>query len=273
MNVTLRQLLERVRNEGQPGLPWPAVLEILARLAPLLESGEWGVRGHLRSAFVEVDHQGTVSIAARTPSPATSAPEQLDGGKGDPRTDVYGLGLLAWELLTGTNPFERPSDAETVGAVRALSPSSLALLRTDVPRPAAGEIERALKKSSEARPATVRDFVQAIGVTDAARSSPGLGALVRRLFPQTVPPPPRPPPPLQTIPTPELISPLGAVDVVTPAKGEAGSAAREPSPSPSEISVGQPVGIEKSDSPKAAGVAFGIALLGAAATALWFLLT
>jgi serine/threonine-protein kinase len=42
-------------------------------------------------------------------TPAFMAPEQADGGEVDARTDIYGLGCVAYFLLTGTLVFEKPN--------------------------------------------------------------------------------------------------------------------------------------------------------------------
>ena len=42
-------------------------------------------------------------------TPAYMAPEQIDGGELDGRGDIYSLGLVAWEMLTGRRPWEGES--------------------------------------------------------------------------------------------------------------------------------------------------------------------
>ncbi|MBS3808879.1 MAG: protein kinase [Desulfobacterales bacterium] len=45
-----------------------------------------------------------------------NAPEQISGDPGDARTDIYSLAVLAYEMLTGTKPFDEfRSKAESAG--------------------------------------------------------------------------------------------------------------------------------------------------------------
>jgi serine/threonine protein kinase len=62
------------------------------------------------------------------------APEQLEGGRIDSRTDVFCLGIVLWECLTGSRLFDGPNDVETIGAVRSRPVEAPSLLRPEVPR-------------------------------------------------------------------------------------------------------------------------------------------
>jgi serine/threonine protein kinase len=62
------------------------------------------------------------------------APEQLEGGRVDRRTDVFCLGIVLWESLTGARLFESGSDAATIDAVRSRRMEPPSALRSDVPR-------------------------------------------------------------------------------------------------------------------------------------------
>lgn len=71
-------------------------------------------------------------------SPPYAAPEQIRGGRADPRTDLYSLGCLLFELLTGVPPFGAgPLHSLLVRHLQEPPPSPRAL-RTDLP----GELDR-----------------------------------------------------------------------------------------------------------------------------------
>lgn len=61
------------------------------------------------------------------------APEQLEGGRIDRRTDVFCLGIVLWECLTGARLFDGATDVETIGAVRSRPVEPPSVLRPDVP--------------------------------------------------------------------------------------------------------------------------------------------
>jgi non-specific serine/threonine protein kinase len=97
------------------------------------------------------------------------SPEQVAGRAVDPRTDLFSLGVVLYEMATGVRPFMGQSSAELASAILRDRPGPLAELRSDLPRGLAGVIERCLEKDPEARFATARALCEGL---EAATSEP-----------------------------------------------------------------------------------------------------
>jgi tetratricopeptide (TPR) repeat protein len=96
---------------------------------------------------------------------AYMSPEQVVGDSVDARSDIFSLGVVLWEMLTGVHPFNRPRTAETVGAI--LSEAPLAASRAaDLPDALMYVIRRMVAKRPADRYPTPGDVR-----TDLARCS------------------------------------------------------------------------------------------------------
>jgi serine/threonine-protein kinase len=108
----------------------------------------------------------------RVGTPHYMAPEQIQGGMCDARTDLYSLGVVAFELLTGTAPFHGNTTEEIwQGHVRM--PPPLEKLRGVAPDRLAGVIARLLEKAAENRYQEAKQLAQdlrALGYTEAPGS-------------------------------------------------------------------------------------------------------
>jgi pentatricopeptide repeat protein len=88
---------------------------------------------------------------------AYMSPEQLRGDLIDARSDVFAFGVLLYELLTGRNPFTRPSTMETASAILAEPVPPVETARVDV-APLLGHIvARCLEKDRERRYQSLAD--------------------------------------------------------------------------------------------------------------------
>lgn len=98
-----------------------------------------------------------------TPGPRYLAPEQIDGRPGDPRSDIYALGLVGWEMLAGQQPWEGESLYGLVVKQREQDLPRLSTLRPGLPRALVHAIDGCLHKAPSDRWQTVDEFLAALG--------------------------------------------------------------------------------------------------------------
>lgn len=91
-------------------------------------------------------------------SPAYMSPEQAAGEDVDGRSDVYSLGCLLFECLSGRPPFTGPSVQAVLARHMTEEPADVRELRPDTPAALAEAIERALRKSPETRFASAAEM-------------------------------------------------------------------------------------------------------------------
>ncbi len=96
-------------------------------------------------------------------SPLYMAPEQMRSSRDvDSRGDVWALGVVLFELLTGRSPFEAETMPELCLKIVSEPPLSLAQLRPAVPPSLVEVVERCLQKEKEKRFASAAELAQAL---------------------------------------------------------------------------------------------------------------
>jgi tetratricopeptide (TPR) repeat protein len=95
-------------------------------------------------------------------TPAYASPEQLQGQPVDARTDVFALGIVLYEMLSGRHPFRRESAIGTLNAILHEPTPPLPVAAGGIPAELADVVQRAVAKSPEARFASARELEGAL---------------------------------------------------------------------------------------------------------------
>ncbi len=106
------------------------------------------------------------------------APEVFEGSPSSVRTDIYSLGVLAYEVLAGERPFVGDSYESLMLAHLSGIPRDLRVLRPDVPRDVVRVVGRAMARDADKRFATVAAFAAAFEGAAGVEAG-GEGALPR----------------------------------------------------------------------------------------------
>ena len=92
-------------------------------------------------------------------TPQYMAPEVLNGEPADRRSDIFALGVVFYEMLSGYHPFAAPTPTAMIGQVLHQPPRPLS---ATVPASSASVVNRALAKSPADRYQTAHEIVQAL---------------------------------------------------------------------------------------------------------------
>jgi serine/threonine protein kinase len=93
-------------------------------------------------------------------TPGYMSPEQLDGAEIDPRSDVFGLGVLLYELATGAHPFTGPTPAATIANVYAANPRQLNGLDGRLPPPLDAIVRKCVRRNRGERYSSALDVAR-----------------------------------------------------------------------------------------------------------------
>ncbi len=143
----------------------------------LIESGrdhayltDFGVAGILQSgteAVTRLTREGD-----RLGNPAYMSPEQLRGEVLTPQSDIYGLGLLGYEMLTLEGPFANADIRDVAAAHIRREPLDLCAIYPEIPADLGDLLRRCLAKKPEHRPTAALLAARLDGTDTAAGNEP-----------------------------------------------------------------------------------------------------
>jgi serine/threonine protein kinase/tetratricopeptide (TPR) repeat protein len=124
---------------------------------------DFGLAKRVCSSGAELQTAATLTVeGALLGTPAYMSPEQARGVPVDHRTDIFSLGLLLYEMLSGHNPFQKPSLVETLAAILKETPPPLGRYNPDCPRRLEDTVARMLAKEAERRHPSAREVCNAL---------------------------------------------------------------------------------------------------------------
>jgi serine/threonine-protein kinase len=87
------------------------------------------------------------------------SPEQLRGQKVDARADIFSLGVVLYEVITGTSPFAGSTQADRIAAILEREPAPLCESRPEAPAEMDRIVKKALRKDRDTRYQLVEDVL------------------------------------------------------------------------------------------------------------------
>ncbi|MFF3454804.1 protein kinase [Streptomyces sp. NPDC002730] len=174
--------------------PWPWAVSVAAQLCAVLAAVHAVpiVHRDLKPRNVMVKPDGTVTVldlgvasvidtdttrlthtGSPIGSPAYMAPEQAMGGAVGPYTDLYALGVLLHELLSGNVPFAGSTALGVLHRHLYEPPLPVRQLRPEIPEPLEALVLRLLAKDPQHRPSGAQEVYETLAPLLPSRGAPG----------------------------------------------------------------------------------------------------
>jgi serine/threonine protein kinase len=176
---TVRNRLDRNHKEGGTGLPFDECIDILMQTAEGLQSAhEAGIiHRDIKPSNLLITRKGDVKMLdfglaklagdmSRTASGATlgtveyMSPEQAQGLKVDLRTDIWSMGVLLYEMLTGRPPFQGDRPLAVIRSILHDKPERLRNRRSGLPEGFESIVFCALSKNAADRYPSARHMAE-----------------------------------------------------------------------------------------------------------------
>src|SRR6266849_81968 len=174
-------------------------------------------RGHVHRQRVR---RGRLTqTGAMVGTPTYMAPEQCAGQEAGPPADIYALGVIAFEMITGRVPFNAPTPLGVIAAHQMTPPPSPRKLNPSLPESVVLPILTCLAKDPRQRQETATEFIEQLAIAVAASASQY--PLTPPPMTQQTPPPSGMQPPMTPSPsypaTPTYVAPMTPASLSAPA--------------------------------------------------------
>jgi tetratricopeptide (TPR) repeat protein len=130
---------------------------------------DFGIAKAISAARAQSPGATLTQVGTSIGTPAYMAPEQAAGDANiDHRADIYSLGAMAYELLSGQVVFANRTPQRMLAAHMSETPKTIAELRADVPASLADLVMRCLAKDPAGRPQDAGEILRALETTSGA---------------------------------------------------------------------------------------------------------
>jgi serine/threonine protein kinase len=153
---------------------------IMRRPDGLVKVLDFGIAKHINAALnpSEIDTEATTQTKITVPglvmgTVAYMSPEQARGKTCDTRSDIWSLGVVIYEMVTGRVPFAGETNSDTLAAILKSEPQPLSVHVSGVPRQLERIVKKTLGKDCEERYQVVKDLLLDLKFLEGELGAPG----------------------------------------------------------------------------------------------------